>query len=344
MASNSPPHQDDQNSQQQGYEQRHSRINKPDMFMNIALWMEMSTLAECPDNFGAASSTGLSIFIPRVRENVIEELKNHVSPFARGRINEEAVTAFRRKLDECYWSDEWINDANIVLGWPAFSDKMKEQTVTDMKNLMEWIARATLADVPEDVVFAEIDPDTLREKPVNIPTGDEGEERIGGGMKENIPSIPTTNDPNWQKHALHMCRLAQMLSQRSDDPTKRVGCVLMIHNEVVAIGWNGFPAKALYGEFPRASNTDETREKKEPYVIHAEHNALLTRNKRNLKDDSSILFSNKIPAPQCVPMLIAASVKNVVVPHEPTDDPENQAFFNALKSGKLVGYWPKEAL
>lgn len=136
--------------------------------------------------------------------------------------------------------------------------------------------------------------------------------------------------------------MAQMLSQRSDDPTNRVGCILILHNEVVAIGWNGFPAKTLYGEFPRATASNQAAERKEHYVIHAEQNALLTRNKRNLKDDSSTLYTNKVPAREVVPMLIQAGVKNIVVPQEPSDEPENHAFFQALKSRKLVGFWPIE--
>lgn len=53
MASNSPPITDIGSNGGQ----RHPRVNKPDMFMNVALWMELSPLAECPDNFGGISHT-----------------------------------------------------------------------------------------------------------------------------------------------------------------------------------------------------------------------------------------------------------------------------------------------
>lgn len=153
--------------------------------------------------------------------------------------------------------------------------------------------------------------------------------------------FPIPSDENWQKHALHMCRIAQMLSQRSDvtEVTDRNGCVLMLKDEVVSIGWNGFPAKSLYGEFPRTSKSSR---KKESYIIYAEINALFTRNKMNLEDGPSTLFSNKIPAQKCIPLLIQAGVKNIVVPQEPSEKPENRAFFKALESKKLIGFWPIE--
>jgi dCMP deaminase len=228
---------------------------------------------------------------------------------------------------------------------------MKHQTEEDMENLLEWIARATTGDVPDFVEFVDIDPDTLQGRRFKEAyqygeetTQSRAKETTQSRAKESIPSVPTPNEPSWQQYALHKARMAHMLSQRSDDPTGPVGCVLMVHSEVVAIGWNGFPAKALYGEFPRASTVDVAREKKEPYVIHAEQNALLTRNKRNMNHKSSVLFSNKIPCGECVPLLIQAGVQNVVVPCEypNTADaiPENKAFFDAIKNGKLKGYWP----
>jgi deoxycytidylate deaminase len=123
----------------------------------------------------------------------------------------------------------------------------------------------------------------------------------------------------------------------------------MVHDEVVAIGWNGFPAKAHYGEFPRASDTEEAREKKEPYVIHAEQNALLTRNKKNMNDVSSVLFVNEVPCNECVPLLIKVGVQNIVIPKlEGPEIGEDQisgqrAFKVAFDAGKFECFGSKRS-
>lgn len=97
--------------------------------------------------------------------------------------------------------------------------------------------------------------------------------------------------------------MAKLLAERTDEPTPGVGAVIIDKNkDIVALGWNGFPTKALYGEFPRASRHDTTvKDKKYPYSIHAEQNALLMRNSRNLEDGT--LFVTKTPCDECTPLL-----------------------------------------
>ena len=70
------------------------------------------------------------------------------------------------------------------------------------------------------------------------------------------------------KMAYHMMIFAKMLARQTDDPKTGVGAVIVTGKnpvEVAALGWNGFPSKALYGEFPRASDADAELETKFPY-------------------------------------------------------------------------------
>lgn len=104
--------------------------------------------------------------------------------------------------------------------------------------------------------------------------------------------------------------LAKFLAERSDDPKTGVGAVIVIEAcEIIALGWNGFPTKALYGEFPRASHSDQPEDKKYPYMIHAEQNALLLRNTSNLTNGT--LFVTKTPCDECTPLLAMEGIKTV---------------------------------
>ena len=71
------------------------------------------------------------------------------------------------------------------------------------------------------------------------------------------------------------------LAKRTDDPKSGVGTVFINKKEAVELGWNGFPKKARYREFARASHKDKgIQDKKYPYVTRAEQNALMIRNIR----------------------------------------------------------------
>ena len=106
--------------------------------------------------------------------------------------------------------------------------------------------------------------------------------------------------------------MARFLAERSDDPKTGVGAVITnTALEIVALGWNGFPTKALYGEFPRASHDDQVERKKYPFTIHAEQNALLLRNTKNLAN--GILFVSKTPCNECTPLLAMEGIKTFVL-------------------------------
>mgnify|MGYP001798357034 CR=1 FL=1 len=133
--------------------------------------------------------------------------------------------------------------------------------------------------------------------------------------------------------ALHSTRLAKIVSLKTDDPKRGVGAVIMMDNEsIVAIGWNGFPSKALYGDFPRASESDGVPDHdKYPYVIHAEQNALLSRNKDDIKSESTTLFVTKTPCNECVRFLYEAGIKKVVFPKEDTVSNKSKLNYDLLK-------------
>ncbi|XP_048584459.1 cytidine and dCMP deaminase domain-containing protein 1 [Nematostella vectensis] len=282
------------------------------------------------DNLFIVASVGLSPFIPEVNKVVLQELKEKTSPWTPTH-DEDAIKLFKEKLKKDHFDGDWIDTASQILQSPPFDDAdMVAIMQTNMDTLLEWIAHTSQGDVPDDVEFAEID-HNLKSKPIRNP-GPEGASEECPLLKSPVPS-----EPSWQNFALHMTRLAQMLSQRSDDPIRGVGCVLMYENEVISIGWSGFPAKATYGEFPR-------RACKKPYIIHAAENAVLTKNQQIIRKadcltSSAQLYISKIPCRECVHMLVEVGVKHVILPgSEHDDDAKDDVFKEMLQKDKLKGY------
>ena len=92
--------------------------------------------------------------------------------------------------------------------------------------------------------------------------------------------------------------------------------------DIVGLGWNGFPTKSLYGEFPRAADKDppvgKRVDKKYPYIIHAEQNALLMRNTKNIVD--STLIVTMTPCDDCTPLIEMQGIKTVVLGEKRRED------------------------
>ena len=129
---------------------------------------------------------------------------------------------------------------------------------------------------------------------------------------ENSKDFNPVSNHNYKKQAKHFKEIARFLAERTDDPKKGVGAVIVSQEmEVLSFGWNGFPLKAHYGEFARASKRNKTRDKKYPYIIHTEQNALLMRNTKSV--EGAILFVTLTPCDECAPMIGMAGIKTVVV-------------------------------
>lgn len=146
------------------------------------------------------------------------------------------------------------------------------------------------------------------------------ESEMGDSFKalteKEIKSFDPCRNVVEHKQAIHLMKLAFFLAERTDDPRKGVGTVIVNKSkDVVGLGWNGFPTKSLYGEFPRAADKDppvEARaDKKYPYIIHAEQNALLMRNTKNIVD--ATLIATMTPCDDCTPLIEMQGIKTVVL-------------------------------
>ena len=234
------------------------------------------------DELFKVSAIGQSVFVPRAENDVL------VNTGKKYNISEKIAKEKKKQLMRKYWKTKWIRKAQTKLPWPAFDKNMRGQVAVDFDNILGWMATILIGS----------------QKRYKF--------ECRNGEDQPKPFNPKEND---FEHLLaeHLVTLATFLAERTDDPKRGVGAVVINkEKEIVALGWNGFPTKALYGEFPRASDDDKkVPDKKYPYVIHAEQNALLMRNTKNIAGGT--LFVTKTPCDECTPLLEMQGIKTVVL-------------------------------
>ena len=280
------------------------------------------------------SEIGQSIYIPNIQKSVLVESEVKSSPYAPHKLSHTSVlfTLLNR-----YWSEQWKRRITLKLKWPEFNE-CKHQVDHSIHIMLEWIARVTFGDLPDFVNFYKCEG--------RNPNGTEassGCARDTVPNHEDTPIIPDTSNPRWQELARHVSRMANILAQRSNDPKRGVGAVIVQRNQIVSAGWNGYPPKANYGDFPRASRIDgPSLPKKYAFSIHAEQAVILGRNTRDVSEDSSTMFVSKTPCDECVPLILKAGIKNVVFPRD--NQQRNPAFLKyiliqrSIAQGKLNGF------
>ena len=246
---------------------------------------EFEEETSCVDNLFKVSAIGQSVFIPKAEKKVLVDAEaKHETP-------EATREEIKVRLMNSYWNEDWMGKAKGKLPWPAFDDDMKKEVRSVFEGIMEWMARS-LVGSEKGYKFI----------------------KIPASSTQNMgPFNPEPEDSLERLQAEHLITLAKFLAERSDDPRKGVGAVIINkEKEIVALGWNGFPTKALYGEFPRASDKDKAvQDKKYPYIIHAEQNALLMRNTKNIAGGT--LFVTLTPCHDCTPLLEMHGIKTVVL-------------------------------
>jgi len=106
---------------------------------------------------------------------------------------------------------------------------------------------------------------------------------------------------SWDKHAL---LLAWAATRRSEDPYMKVGaCALGHSNEVLGVAYNGLAAgKVVNDEFWK------DRDKRRPFMIHAEANLLA----RISHGQAKLLAITLQPCTHCAQAIAAYGIKKVV--------------------------------
>ena len=110
---------------------------------------------------------------------------------------------------------------------------------------------------------------------------------------------------SWDEYFMGIAMLAAC---RSKDPNTQVGaCIVSPENIIISTGYNGMPKGCSDDEFPWERTGADT---KYPYVVHAELNAILNANGRDLR--GSRIYVALFPCNECAKAIIQSGVREVL--------------------------------
>ena len=113
---------------------------------------------------------------------------------------------------------------------------------------------------------------------------------------------------SWDEYFMGIAMLA---AKRSKDPSTQVGaCIVSPDNIIISTGYNGMPKGCSDDEFPWQRTGADEIETKYPYVVHAELNAILNSNGRDLR--GSRIYVALFPCNECAKAIIQSGIKEVI--------------------------------
>ena len=105
--------------------------------------------------------------------------------------------------------------------------------------------------------------------------------------------------------------IAMLTAKRSKDPSTQVGaCIVSKDNIIISTGYNGMPKGCSDDEFPWEREGAQDDMTKYPYVVHAELNAILNANGRDLR--GSRIYVALFPCNECAKAIIQSGVSEVM--------------------------------
>ena len=109
---------------------------------------------------------------------------------------------------------------------------------------------------------------------------------------------------SWDEYFMGIAMLA---ARRSKDPNTQVGaCIVSQDNIIISTGYNGMPKGCSDDIFPWERVGEDT---KYPYVVHAELNAILNANGRDLR--GSRLYVALFPCNECAKAIIQSGIREI---------------------------------
>ena len=113
---------------------------------------------------------------------------------------------------------------------------------------------------------------------------------------------------SWDEYFMGIAMLA---AKRSKDPNTQVGaCIVSQDNIIISTGYNGMPKGCSDDDFPWDRKGENEAATKYPYVVHAELNAILNANGRDLR--GSRIYVALFPCNECAKAIIQSGISEVI--------------------------------
>ncbi len=103
-------------------------------------------------------------------------------------------------------------------------------------------------------------------------------------------------------------KMVYLVAEKSRDPRTKVGAVLVRDNRLIATGYNGFPIGVE--DLDYRYNDRETKYK---FVVHAEHNAVLSCARFGISSLGTTLYTQGLPCQECTKSIIQGGVSKIVI-------------------------------
>jgi len=118
------------------------------------------------------------------------------------------------------------------------------------------------------------------------------------------------------KWDLRFLEMAKLVATWSKDPSRKIGAVAVNNRQVIATGYNGFPA-GIEDTLERYQD----RETKYEFVVHAEMNCIFNAGKNGMSLKDSTMYVYGLPVcHECAKGIIQTGVKRVVIHDEKYTD------------------------
>lgn len=111
------------------------------------------------------------------------------------------------------------------------------------------------------------------------------------------------------------------IAEKSCCKKKKVGCVIVVDNKIVSSGYNCIENHHFDCE---RSECCKGIEKKCLMVIHAEQNAILMANKKNIDFSQATLYVNLSPCLSCARLIFGFGIKKIVFTEKYAEYKQNE--------------------